>query len=92
MAHLVLGARIAIRVRNELLRFGLFYSHRRSMSNTNLPRGESNGAMTCSFFSSCSNSRWRPTDYPCGPQAAKLDQFSAARFGRLREDNVVDVD
>src|SRR6516165_12781360 len=49
--------------------------------------------MTCSFFSSWSNSRWRPTDYRCGPQAAKLDQLSAARFGRhLREGHVADID
>src|SRR5215472_6111379 len=31
-------------------------------------------AMTGSLFSPCSNSRLRPADYRCGPQAAKLDQ------------------
>jgi hypothetical protein len=29
----------SIRVRGDLLRFGLLYSHRRSLSNTNLPNG-----------------------------------------------------
>ena len=31
-------------------------------------------------------------NYACGPRGATYDQLSAAGFGRLREDNVADVD
>src|SRR6516225_1827620 len=64
-----------IRVRNDLLKFGLLYSPRRSLSNTNLPRGGSNGGAAVTNASTrTANSLLAPRQDRLGSRISNSEQ------------------